>query len=253
MSLHARALLPALWCAVLCLLLARSPAGAAEPTPFAPGQRQAIQGVVHDYLLSHPEVLVQALTEAEKKLRRDARDNAQQALASHQPQVFDDPATPVGGNPEGDATIVEFFDYNCPYCKAVEPSLERLLARDHDLRILYKEFPVLGPESVVAARAALAARRQGKYVAFHDAMMALKGPFDDARIYQVASSVGLDPARLRRDMKAPQIAAELKANFALADALDVHGTPTFIIGRHIVPGAIDIASIERLLAASRKQ
>ena len=127
-----------------------------------------------------------------------------------------------------------------------------MLKTDRDLRIVYKEFPVLGPESVVAARAALAANRQGRYAAFHDAMMAVRGPFDDDRIYQVASSVGLDLARLKRDMAAPQIAAELKANLALADALDVHGTPTFIIGKEIVPGAIDIASLERLIAAARK-
>jgi protein-disulfide isomerase len=248
MSLPARALLLAL----CCLVPVFSPARAAAPVATTPAQRQAIEAVIHDYLLSHPEVLVEALKEAEKKLRLAARNDARQALATHRRQIFDDPATPVGGNPDGSATIVEFFDYNCPYCKAVEPSLERLLARDHGLRFLYKEFPVLGPESVVAARAALAARRQGRYEAFHEAMMAVKGPFDDERIYQVASSVGLDLARLKRDMAAPQIAAELKANLALADALDVHGTPTFIIGDRIVPGALGRADIERLVAAARR-
>lgn len=248
MSLPARALLLAL----CCFVPASFPARAAEPARTVSHQRQAIEAIIHDYLLSHPEVLVQALNEAEKKLRLAALSDARQALATHRRAIFDDPATPVGGNPDGSATIVEFFDYSCPYCKAVEPALERLLARDHGLRFIYKEFPVLGPESVVAARAALAANRQGKYAAFHDAMMAVKGPFDDDRIYQVASSVGIDLARLKRDMASPQIAAELKANFALADALDVHGTPTFIIGKEIVPGAVDIASLERLIAAARK-
>ncbi|MGH7100215.1 MAG: DsbA family protein [Stellaceae bacterium] len=248
MPLPVRALLLALGLAALAF----SAAGAAEPAALAPGQRQTIEAIVHDYLLSHPEVVVEALNEAEKKLRLAAQEHAQQALADHRRQVFDDPATPVGGNPEGDATIVEFFDYNCPYCKAIEPSLERLSAKDHNLRFVYKEFPVLGPESVVAARAALAANRQGKYEAFHDAMMALKGPFDDDRIDQVARSVGLDVARLRRDMASPQIAAALKANFVLADALDVHGTPTFIIGKEIVPGAVDTARLEHLIAAARR-
>lgn len=248
MSLPARALLLALGFAVLTV----SAAGAAEPAAIAPQQRRAIEAVIHDYLLSHPEVLVQALNEAEKKLRLAAQERARQALATHRRQVFDDPATPVGGNPKGNATIVEFFDYNCPYCKAIEPALERLLARDHNLRFVYKEFPVLGPESVVAARAALAASRQGKYQAFHDAMMGVKGPFDDDRIYQIAGSVGLDLARLKRDMASPQTAAALKANFALADALDVHGTPTFIIGKEIVPGAIDTARLQHLIAAARQ-
>lgn len=252
MPLSVRVLLAALGLAVLAF----SAAGAAEPVALAPaiapGQRQAIEAIVHDYLLSHPEVLVEALNEAEKKLRLAAHEKAQQELAAHRRQVFADPATPVGGNPEGNATIVEFFDYSCPYCKGIEPKLEQLLAKDHNLRLVYKEFPVLGPESVVAARAALAANRQGKYGAFHDAMMALKGPFDDERIYQVARSVGLDVARLKRDMASPQIGAALKANFTLADALDVHGTPTFIIGKEIVPGAVDTARLEHLIAAARQ-
>lgn len=247
MPLPARALMLALICAVLAPLAAR----AADPAPVAPRQRQTIEAIIHDYLLSHPEVLVEALTKAEQKLRLAARRDAKEALATHRRQVFDDPATPVGGNPDGSATIVEFFDYSCPYCKAVEPSLERLLARDHGLRFIYKEFPVLGPESVVAARAALAANRQGRYAAFHDAMMAVKGPFDDDRIYSVASSVGIDLARLKHDMASPQVAAELKANLALAAALGVHGTPTFIIGGKIVPGAIDLASLKHLIAAAR--
>jgi protein-disulfide isomerase len=249
MPLRVRSLLLALCCAVL----AGSAAGAAEPVRTAPVQRRAIEAIIHDYLLSHPEVLVQALREAEKKLRNEAQEDARQALAAHRRELLADPATPVGGNPDGTVTIVEFFDYSCPYCKAVEPALERLLARDHDLRFVYKEFPVLGPESKVAARAALAANRQGKYVAFHDAMMAVKGPFDDDKILQIAGSVGLDLARLKRDMNAPQVTAELDANLALAAALDVHGTPTFVIGKQIVPGAIDPASLEHLIAEARKQ
>jgi protein-disulfide isomerase len=244
----ARSLLLALCCAVLACCAAR----AAEPARTPAEQRRAIEAIIHDYLLSHPEVLVQALDEADRRLNRDAEANARQALAAHRRELIDDPATPVGGNPDGDVTIVEFFDYSCPYCKAVEPALERLLAEDHGVRFVYKEFPVLGPESTAAARAALAAKRQGKYVAFHDAMMAVRGAFDDAKIYEVAGSVGLDRARLERDMAAPPIAAELKANMALADALAVHGTPTFIIGKEIVPGAVDLESFEHMIAKARQ-
>jgi protein-disulfide isomerase len=235
-----------------CFLIACSLARA-EPAQIPPEQRQAVEAIIHDYLLSHPDVVVQALNDAEKKLRREAQDNARQALAAHRRDIFDDPATPVGGNPNGDVTIVEFFDYRCPYCKAVEPSLEQLLARDHGLRFSYKEFPVLGTESVVAARAALAANLQGKYEAFHNAMMAIKGSFDEAKIYEVADSVGLDLSRLKRDMTAPQITAELKANFDLAHALGARGTPTFIIGQEIIPGAIDGATFDHLIATARKQ
>jgi protein-disulfide isomerase len=254
MLLRARAPLLALCCTLLVCSMARAAAPAQTAlTQIAPGQRRAIEAIVHDYLLSHPEILVQALSEAEKKLDRETRDNARQALATHRRELLDDPMTPVGGDPDGNVSIVEFFDYSCPYCKAVEPSLERLLKADRSLRFVYKEFPVLGPESVVAARAALAANRQGKYEAFHNAMMAVKGPFDDDTIYAVAGSVGLDVARLKRDMAAPQVAAELKANMVLAGTLAVRGTPTFIIGKEIVPGAIGIENIEHLIAMARKR
>jgi protein-disulfide isomerase len=245
-----RAGLPPL--ALGCVLLAFVAAGTAGAAEIGPSQRRAIEGVIHDYLLSHPEVLLQALNEAEKKLDQSAGEGARQAIAAHRRALFNDPATPVGGNPAGNVTIVEFFDYSCPYCKAVEPTLERLLGRDHNLRFVYKEFPVLGPESVTAARAALAASRQGKYVAFHDAMMTAKGPLDDERIYRVAGAVGLDLSRLKRDMAAPWVTAELKANMALAAALGVQGTPTFVIGHKIVPGAVDLDRLERLIAAARK-
>jgi protein-disulfide isomerase len=239
----------ALLCAMLALAVPRL-AGAADLTP---AQRQAVEQVVHDYLLNHPDVLIEALQRAEGKLKSDAAAKAVKTLVSRRHEVFDDPATPVGGNPHGDATIVEFFDYQCPYCKRVEPDLESLMRQDSKLRIVYKEFPVLGPVSVVAARAALAAVRQDKYAAFHDAMMAATGHITDDTVYKVAASVGLDVARLKRDMAASQIASQISANLALAQALDIHGTPTFVIGREIVPGAVSIASLKKLVADSRKE
>lgn len=225
------------------------PAIAAE---LVPDQRRAIEAVVHDYLLQHPDVLIEALQSAEAKLKSETRDKARQALAARHHEIFDDPRTPVGGNPKGDVTLVEFFDYRCPYCKKVQPSLEKLLVEDKKLRVAYKEFPILGPVSVVAAHAALAAHRQGRYQVFHEAMMAATGEITDDTVYKVAGSVGLDLDRLRRDMAAPQIDAVLKANLALANALDIHGTPTFVIGDQLVPGAIDLASLKNLVAQARR-
>ena len=235
-----------------CVLIVCSLAHA-EPAPITPEQRQAFEAIVHDYLLSHPDVLAQALSDVEKILKRQAEDQARIALTARRKDLLNDPSTPAGGNPKGDVTIVEFFDYRCPYCKVVEPSLEQLLARDHGVRFVYKEFPVLGPVSGIAARAALAANLQGKYEAFHNAMMAVKGPFDEAKIYKIAESVSLDLPRLKHDMSKPEIAAELQANFELARAIGVQGTPSFIIGQEIIPGAVDGPTLDRMIASARKQ
>ncbi len=224
-----------------------------EAADITPAQRQAIEGIIHDYLVQNPDVLIEALRKAEEKMSRDAEDKASKALVDRQREIFDDPATPVGGNPHGDVAIVEFFDYRCPYCKQVQPAIQSLLDQDRNLRFIYKELPVLGPQSVVAAHAALAAKMQGKYEAFHTAMMATKGQIGDDAVYRVAGSVGLDVDRLRRDMATPEVVQAVKANLALANALDIHGTPAFIVGDHIVPGAIDLDALKDLVADARKR
>jgi protein-disulfide isomerase len=240
-----------LWCiAAIIALSAATPAAAAD---FTPQQRQSIESIVKDYLAAHPEVILGALQAADAKAKSAAHDDPASAVAAHRREIFADPASPLGGNPQGDVTLVEFFDYRCPYCKQVEPALESLLRQDHDLRIVYKEFPVLGPASVTAARAALAAQKQDKFAAFHRAMMALRGQIDDAAVFQVAASVGLDVARLKRDMQDPAITRQLKANFALADALGIDGTPGFVIGNRVVPGAIGLDDLKELIAAVRKK
>ncbi|MGH7048084.1 MAG: DsbA family protein [Stellaceae bacterium] len=238
--------------AFACLLVAAVPIGAARAADNAV-QRQDVDAIIHDYLMHHPDVLIAALRAAEDKLNQDNDTKATQAVAQNRHAIFDDPATPVGGNPHGTATIVEFFDYRCPYCKQVQPSLEALLKQDPNLRFVYKEFPILGPASVVAAHAALAAQQQGKYSAFHAAMMAAHGNITDDTVYQVAASVGLDVDRLKHDMAAPEIGQQLKANMTLADALQIHGTPAFIVGDHLVPGAIDLAELKTMVADARKQ
>jgi protein-disulfide isomerase len=247
-------------CVILALLgglVAAAPIGAAQAAQTAaqtgPTQSQNIDAIIHDYLMNHPDVLIAALKAAEDKLNRDNDAKATQAVVQNRREIFDDPMTPVGGDPHGNATIVEFFDYRCPYCKQVQPSLEALLKQDPKLRIVYKEFPILGPVSITAAHAALAAQKQGKYDAFHDAMMAARGNITDDTVYKVAASVGLDVGRMTRDMVSPEVARQLKANMALADQLEVHGTPAFVVGDKVVPGAIDLASLKTMIADSRKQ
>ena len=240
-------LLVMLGCAALALW---RPAGAAE---FTPAQRQAIESIVRDYLTNNPEVLLGALQAAKAKLDRDADAKTAALIADHRPQIYDDPQTPVGGNPHGNVSLVEFFDYRCPYCKQTQPALEKLLARDPRLRLVYKELPILGRVSVTAAHAALAAERQGKYEAFHRAMMAARGNITDATVLQVARSVGLDLDRLERDMAAPEIDKAIASNIKLADALDINGTPAFVIGDRMIPGAVDLAGLQQLVGDPGKK
>jgi protein-disulfide isomerase len=250
MNMSHRAFLVALGLA--CAIFAAPPFRPIAAAEIPPEQRQAIEAIIRDYLMQNPDVLIEALRSAEEKATRDADAKAAVVLKDRRGEVFDDPASPIGGNPQGDVTIVEFFDYRCPYCKQVQPALQKLLDQDRKLRFVYKEMPVLGAPSVTAAHAALAARLQGKYEHFHSAMMATKGQITDEVVYQVAGSVGLDVDQLKRDMGAPEIEQAVKANLALAKALDIHGTPGFIIGEHIVPGAIDLDALKDLVADARK-
>jgi protein-disulfide isomerase len=244
--------MPFIALAVACGLMAAVQGRSAGATEIPAAQREAIEGIIHDYLMKNPDVLIEALRIAEDRLNHEADAKATKVLSDRASEIFNDPATPVGGNPKGDVTIVEFFDYRCPYCKQVLPALQALLKEDHQLRFVYKEFPVLGPASVVAAHAALAAQRQGKYEAFHTAMMAAKGQITDDTVYKVAGSVGLDVDRLKQDMATPEVEQELKTNLALAEELNIRGTPGFIIGNKIVPGALDLDALKNMIAEARK-
>src|SRR6516162_1576984 len=238
--------------ALACGLISALNAQAIKAAELPPAQREAIEGIIHDYVLKNPDVLIEALQNAQDKLNHEADAKATKVLSERASEIFDDPATPVGGNPKGNVNIVEFFDYRCPYCKQVVPALQSLLKEDHELRFVYMEFPVLGSVSVVAARAALAARQQGKYEAFHTAMMATKGQITEDTVYEVAGSVGIDVDRLKQDMNAPEIDQALKENSALAQALNIRGTPGFIIGKKIFPGALDLDALKERITEARK-
>jgi protein-disulfide isomerase len=234
---------------IFALSLSGPPSRAAAE--FSTEQRQAIEAIVRDYLIKNPDVMLDVLEAAKEKLRNDAEAQRMAALAERRQEIFADPNAPVAGNPQGDVTLVEFFDYRCPYCKQVAPAIESLLGEDKKLRVVYKEFPVLGPESVTAARAALAARKQGKYEALHRALITMKGQINDAAIFSTAQSVGLDVEKLKPDMQATEIDSMLQANQRLAAALDIHGTPGFVIGDEVVPGAVGIDALRQMIAAAR--
>jgi protein-disulfide isomerase len=207
---------------------------------------------VHDYLLAHPEVIHEAINRLDARQREQEVARGQTALKAHADQVFRDPADPVGGNPNGDATLVEFFDYNCPYCKQMAPVMTQAEESDPHLRIVYKDYPILGPSSVIAAKAALAANQQGKYVAFHRALYQLRGPLDENKILDAAKAVGLDVDRLKEDMQAPDIGARLAKNIELAQTLGVTGTPGFAVGDRVFNGATDLKWLQAMIAEARR-
>jgi len=232
------------------LLLAAGPLLAADTTP-APSavDIDVVQKIVRDYLRDHPEVIIDAIKQYQAKQDLAEQAKAQQNITALKDDIFKDPTSPVAGNPDGDVTVVEFFDYRCPYCKVVAPDIQKVMESDSKLRVVYKEFPILGPASTTASKAALAAVAQGKYLPFHAKMISYKGQLDDASIFAMAQDVGLDVAKLKVDMEKPEIRNIIDKNAQLADKLKIQGTPGFIIGDQLIPG---VASIEDLTAAIKK-
>jgi protein-disulfide isomerase len=226
---------------------AQSPAAAG----LTEEQAKAMPGLIRDYILNHPGILIESLQAAKRKAEAAAKGEAQGALTLRRDELVADPATPVGGNPKGDVTIVEFFDYRCPYCKQVEPELQAMLKADPKLRIAYKEYPILGPASVYATRMAMAAGKQGKYQVFHDAMLTAKGQIDEALILRVARLAGVDVERAKRDMQDPKIDALVEHNIELAQTLRLRGTPGFVIGDQIVDGAASVEVLKKYVTEAR--
>ncbi len=251
-----RALMTALVLAVTLPLALAGPAAAQEqslPGGFDSDEVEGIEQIVRDYLLKHPEVLIQSLTAYQERQRLAEDRRRQQAVIAHRKALAEDPDAPVLGNPEGDVVIVEFFDYRCPYCRRVAQTLRRVVREDGEIRLVMKEFPILGPQSIQAARAALAALNQGKYEAFHFALMSEPGDMSDPHIRRIARTVGLDVERLQEDMASEDIDAIIRRNHGLARALNINGTPAFVIGDTLVPGAIDMPTLKRLVAEARAQ
>lgn len=208
---------------------------------------------VREYLIEHPEVIMEAVGKLEARSRATEESEAQAALKARADEVFRDPASPVGGNLAGDVMMVEFFDYNCPYCRKVGSAVRETMAGDLRLRVVYKEFPILGPNSMIAAKAALAAHRQDRYVAFHEALMQVKGVADEASALRIAAEIGLDVERLKADMTDPAIQAAIDRNLKLAQALRIGGTPGFVIGEQILRGATDAATLRNLVDKARNR
>jgi len=231
----------------------RGTSAVAEPDQGSKQPEQSgIEQSIHDYVLAHPEVIIESLRRAKQKEQDQIAANAKSTIMSLTKELLEDPNSPVLGNPKGDVTIVEFFDYRCPYCRQIEPWLRALIKDDPGVRLVQKEFPILGPASVFAASAALAALKQGRYAEFHNAMMAKKPNLEDRAVLEIAKEVGLDIERLTADMKSQDVNTELQRNIEIAKALNITGTPALIVGTELIPGATDLGTLKSMVNDTRR-
>ncbi len=210
---------------------------AGKGEPFSDSQKKAIESIVKDYIAKHPEIVRDALMELER--RQDAERQAQQtrAIARNAASLFRSKHDFVAGNPHGDVTIVEFFDYNCPYCGRAFNDLAKLIKSDDKVRVVLKELPILRKSSEEAAKLALASIAQGKYFEYHAALLTARGEKTKSKALQIAKKIGLDVGKLEKDMDDPKIEAALAENRTLANNIGLQGTPLYLIGDRIVPGA----------------
>lgn len=234
---------------VLALSPAQAPAQAEET--FSAAEEDAIRGIVRDYLIEHPEVIMEAIAALEAREAEREEQRRGQAISQFGDALRQDPQSPVLGNPEGDVTVVEFSDYFCPYCRRIAQPLMDYVEDDGNVRHVVKEFPILGPESVTAARIALAAERQGVYLPVRQALISTKGRPSEAAMLKIAEKAGADIDKLKADMKAPEVTAQLEKNQALAQALGITGTPAFLVGDEFIGGAVPVDEFDKRIDAIR--
>ncbi|MCK9917617.1 DsbA family protein [Microbacteriaceae bacterium K1510] len=239
---------PRLLAAVCAALLAIAAPHATHAAEFNDGQRGEIEKIVRDYLIAHPEVLQEAMAELEKRQTAAEAEKHKDAVKEHAEALFSSPRQVVLGNPQGNVTFVEFFDYNCGYCKRAMDDMMALLKGDSNLKIVLKEFPVLGPGSVEAAQVAVAVRMQDKsgkkYLEFHQKLLGGRGQADRARALSVAKEIGLNMTQLEKDMQSPEVKTTLQENFKVAEALGLNGTPSYVIGDKVIIGAVGLPSLQ---------
>jgi protein-disulfide isomerase len=237
--------------ALVGALLISSPT-LAEESPYAnPAWQQAVEKAIESYIRSHPEAIEQTLQGLEAKRQAAEQERVKAMVAARQPELLNDPSSPISGNPKGAVTVVEFFDYRCGFCKRVAGAVTQLQKDDPRVRVVYKNFPILGEASELAAKAALASNAQGRYQAFHEALLAAKSDMTKEQVLHIASDVGLDAKKLEADMNNPEWTTVIERNKALAKELGITGTPAFVVGNELYPGAMDLAALKELVGRSQ--
>ena len=245
--------MPRLICACFLSLAAvclpALPGAAAEQ--FTPAQRAEIVAIVRQALKQDPSILRDAVAALQADDAAHAAAESQAVLAAHRDMLVT-PADPVAGNPHGDVTIVEFFDTRCPYCRSMNPAMQKLIAEDHNVKVVYKDLPILGAASMLGSKALLAAQRQGAYDQMREAVMQMPSDTTLPMIEGAAEKLGLDWPKLQHDMQSPAIQQQIDTNLRLAQALNIDGTPALVIGNSIVPGALSLADLQKEVAAAQE-
>ena len=218
---------------------------------LGPERVEAIEQIIRDYLMAHPEILIESLNAYEDRRRLAERENQRRAIVSNREALWNDPQSPVLGNPDGDVVLVEFFDYRCPYCKVTAPRIQQLIAEDPNLKVVMKEYPILSQESFEGAKAALAAGLQGRYEEFHFALMDQPGDLSERHLRAIAIRSGVDPDRMVQDMALPEIDQAIRRNHTIGQLLGVDGTPAVIIDDHLFPGAAELEQFREMIAKAR--
>ena len=233
------------------LILFAAPLAAQD---LSPEEKAAINAQIRAYILENPEIIVEAMQVLEQREQNAQADADKRLVSSLREPLENDGFSHIGGNLEGDVTVIEFVDYRCPYCKRAHDSVKALMASDPNVRLIIKEFPILGPESTFASRAAMAVLNQGGdlYETFNDAMMRHQGDLSQQMVMQLAESVGADMPRLAQDVQDPEIAANIRETYALARRLDISGTPAFIIGDQIIRGFVPYDTLRELVEDARE-
>lgn len=219
---------------------------------FTDGEKAAIEEVVRNLLVNkEPDIVMKAAQEIQRRQEAEATANTQKALSGSHDKLYNNAKDPVGGNPKGDIAVVEFFDYQCGYCKMAHEAVSKLIAEDKNVKIIYKEYPILGPGSQQAAKAALASVKQGKYQKFHDALMTVKDRLSDDVIFKAAQDAGLNVEKLKKDMADPALEAQVKETIALGQEVGARGTPTFVIADKLYPGAMPYDQLKKIVDEAR--
>lgn len=229
------------------ILMAVAFLGFAQVAPAQQMTNEQVKQLALEAILENPQIIMQAVAILEQRERERAASGANTVRL----QLEQDPNSPNLGNPDGDVTVIEFFDYNCPYCRKAGQTVQELLASDANVRVIYREWPILGEDSVFASRAALAARAQGKYEEFHWALMNGEGRASEASILKLARHLDLDVEKLQADMTSPAVEAHIAQSSALARTLGFTGTPAFIVGDRTAPGMLSTDEITAMVAEAR--